>query len=284
MREAAAQPEARSAFALRMAGVCLHAAGLCPGLAGNAFAHGAPILREIDLALPRGATLTLIGESGGGKSALLRLVNRLSEASAGRIEVLGRAVHAWAPGPLRRAAVLVPQAPRLLGGTIEEEIARPLVWANEPVTEARIARAWDLAQLGALSPSTPSERLSGGEKARVAIARALVLEPPLLMLDEPNAALDRRLAAALLGGIARAWRAAERTLIVVTHRLEALETLGGKLAAIAHGRLHGPIAIERLLAERDAAPPVFARLLDGFVTSPPPPRASEREDDAEVRS
>jgi putative ABC transport system ATP-binding protein len=191
---------------------------------------------------------------------LLLLCNRLIEPSAGRVEVLGRDVRAWPVQELRRSAVLVPQDPRLFGGTVREELALALSWAGRAFDDGALEASLRVAQLGELALDREADELSGGERARLALARALLLEPPLLLLDEPTASLDVRLARRLLEAV-RAW-ALERdaALLVVTHRPDDLPGLGGGALVLLEGRLHGPYDAAALAGGGAGAPGVRAFL------------------------
>jgi ABC-type methionine transport system ATPase subunit len=197
---------------------------------------GTAILDGISLALEAGAIIAIVGASGSGKSHLLRVVNRLTEASGGSIAVLGRPIEAWSPQDLRRRVGWVPQRPVLSAGSAAEIV---------DTAARRRGPALEVAGIDAALERRALEQLSGGERQRVAIARALVCDPDVLLLDEPTSSLDGDAAARLLERLL-AW-AEQRgcALAVVTHRLEDVETLGGGLAVIEAGRV-----VDR---DRDAA-------------------------------
>ncbi|MBL4846028.1 MAG: ATP-binding cassette domain-containing protein [Planctomycetes bacterium] len=200
-------------------------------------------LSSLSLSIARGARLALLGESGGGKSSLLQLANRLLEPSEGTVEVLGRAAREWPIAELRRSAVLVTQTPALFGGSVADELVLPLGWWSRARPEPAVLRAaLEVAGLPTVDLEHPSAELSGGERTRLCLARAVLLAPPLLLLDEPTGALDVRTARELLTRL-RAWAAdAQITLVCVTHRPEDVEALGADVAYLLGGRLHGPFA------------------------------------------
>lgn len=198
---------------------------------------GTEILRGVDWSVDAASVAIVVGPSGSGKSRLLRVLNRLDEPAAGSVEVLGKALDDWSVGELRRAVGWVPQRPAIAAGTagaaIELLVRLNLVTARELAD--RLPRALATARLDESVLDRDAAAISGGERHRVALARALVLEPRILLLDEPSAALDGATAAAVLEALA-AW-ADERgaTLIVATHRIEDVNTLGGDMLVLDGG-------------------------------------------------
>ena len=166
---------------------------------------GALVLDGVDARLPVGASC-VIGPSGAGKSTLLRLLNRLAEPEAGSVRYRERDVRELDPLALRREVGLVPQLPALLDGSVAD---------NLRFAARRTGRAADVSRLLELSGLDPgfgerdARRLSVGEGQRVMLARALALEPRVLLLDEPTAALDPA-----------ARSAVERTLLDLRTRLD----------------------------------------------------------------
>ena len=144
------------------------------------------MLHDVDAAIDHGAT-AIVGPSGAGKSTLLRLLNRLADPSGGVVRLDGRDVRELDVLELRRRAVMVPQIPAPLPGTVE---------ANVTFGPGLAGRAADvercLCDAGLDAGFAPREagRLSVGEQQRLMLARALALEPEALLLDEPTAALD----------------------------------------------------------------------------------------------
>ncbi len=209
---------------------------------------GRVILDGVDLALAVGELAVIVGPSGAGKSRLLRLLDRLVDASAGEVTVAGRAVTAWNVRELRRHVGLVPARTALPGESVRSALALPvrlgLISAAE--LDARLPAAREIAQLPETLLDRDPATLSDGERGRVAIARALLLEPRLLLLDEPTSALDPETAAALLDAL-DAWRAESegRSVVVVTHRLgELLGRDRARLLVLIEGRVAawGPLA------------------------------------------
>lgn len=198
-----------------------------------------------ELAVPaldvrRSEVLAVIGPNGSGKSTLLQVLGLLAAPDEGEVRFLGRPVHARRALAERRRLAMVFQRPLLADMTVADNVALGLDFRGVPAAEraTRVAR-W-LARLGIGDLARRQARtLSGGEAQRVALARALVLEPEVLLLDEPFAAIDEPTRATLtlipeLGVILRADRL---TTVLVTHdRAEAL-ALGDRVAVLIGGRL-----------------------------------------------
>ena len=235
------------------------------GLSYRSGASGAPLLNDITLALPRGATTILLGPNGAGKSLLLRLFNGLLQPASGEI--------LWDGAPLapdhRRAQAMVPQRPVLLRRSVAGNLAFALSAQKLPRAErrSRVAEALDQARLSHLAKA-PARRLSGGEQQRLALARALAARPSLLLLDEPTASLDPASTAAIEAQLAEA-RAAGCTLLLVTHDASQARRLGDRIAFLSAGRLveNGPLGP----ALANPQTPEFQAWLQGRVWAPPHP-------------
>lgn len=205
----------------------------------------AHLLRQIGLKLHRGQCLNVIGPSGSGKSTLLRLINRLDDASRGRITVLGKPVEQWPIRELRRAVSMVFQEPTLLDQTPRQNMYLPFTLCGQPADQMdqRIAEACRLAGFDpALLDRAPGE-LSVGQRQRATLARALIAQPQILLLDEPTSGLDAPTANDLLDRLDKLRREKGLTLLIVTHRLHEVRRLGGQVAVMIDGMLlaHGPV-------------------------------------------
>ena len=179
------------------------------------------ILCDVSLELPRTAITALIGPSGGGKTSLLRLLNRLDDPSSGVVRFEGQPIMSYDVHGLRRRVGFVFQRPTMFPGTVADNLqmaialgrpegGRPASPPIEQVLEA-VGLASGLADREA-------ESLSGGEQQRVSIARALMTRPEVLLLDEPTSALDPEVAERLLTTIARLSHDG-LAVVMVTHRL-----------------------------------------------------------------
>lgn len=210
-----------------------------------------PILQDVDLAITAGSVWHIVGPSGSGKSSLLRLINRLDDPDAGRVEVLGQPVADWPVRALRRRVAMVFQEPTLLGRTVRENLALPfeLHEGAPPDLDARIDAALGRAGVGGELIDRRGHELSVGQKQRVALARTLVTEPEVLLLDEPTAALDPRTAERLLKDIERFSRSAGCTCVIATHRLGEARRVGGQLAVVIEGRVEAVGPVDAVFAD-----------------------------------
>ena len=201
---------------------------------------GRLVLAPTDLTVEARSTLALLGPSGCGKSTLLRLIIGLLTPDAGRLSVAGTPVTpATAIAVRRRVGYVIQEGglfPHLTARDNVAMLARHLGWRAARVDE----RLRELTALVRLEPSMldryPVE-LSGGERQRVGIMRALMLDPPLLLLDEPMGALDPMVRARLQQDLKRIFAELEKTVILVTHSLEEAAFLGDEVVLMREGRI-----------------------------------------------
>lgn len=200
-----------------------------------------PIIDRLNLAIARGETMVLLGESGCGKTTTLRLVNRLLTATAGQVLVEGKTTIEWDAIRLRRRTGYVIQEAGLFPHfTVEENVA--LVPSLEDWDAARIRdRVRELLSLVGLDPAKFADRypreLSGGQRQRVGVARALAADPPLLLMDEPFGALDPLTRASLQKEFAELKSRLGKTVIFVTHDVREALLLGSRIALMAAGKI-----------------------------------------------
>ncbi len=205
-----------------------------------------PTLDALDLDVPAGGCVALLGPSGVGKSTVLQLVAGLDTPDAGDVLVDGRSVRDVPPE--RRGAVLAFQQPRLFGFlSVLDNVAFPLVvaGARRPAARADAARFLDLVGLGDLARRRPVS-LSGGQQQRVALARALAARPAVLLLDEPFSALDPAVRTEMHTLLAELRAAVEPTILVVTHDRHEAAVLADTVAVLLDGRIEQHDTIERL--------------------------------------
>lgn len=227
---------------------------------------GRDVLRGIDLGLDRQETLVLLGRSGSGKTTLLKMVNGLLTPSSGDVRFEGRSVAQWDPIRLRRRIGYVIQD----GGLFPHvSVARNVGLVPElegwPAPKIK-ARVDELLDAVGLAPGTYAGRyprqLSGGEKQRVGIARALAADPPLLLLDEPFAALDPVTRYDMQQHFLALRRDFAKAALFVTHDLREALLLGSRIALLHDGRVEWIGARDEFLRATSPHARTFLRTLE----------------------
>ena len=200
-----------------------------------------PVVDGVSWQAQAGEVHCLLGRSGCGKTTLLKLVAGLIKPQAGRIALNGGALAT--PGP---QVGFMFQAPTLLDWqTVLANVLLPVSLQRKPTAQDEQRALQLLAQLGLAEMAGQHPRaLSGGQQSRVALARALMLEPPLLLLDEPFAALDAITRAELQDDLLRSCRERGTTVLFVTHDINEAVYLGDRIALMHGGRIVQDWAIE----------------------------------------
>jgi PrtD family type I secretion system ABC transporter len=205
-----------------------------------------PSLRNVSFTLEPGDVLGVIGSSGAGKSTLARVLTGIEQPLAGEVRFDGARIEHWNPEQLARETGYLPQDCALLPGTIAENIGRfdALLSVDCIVGAAKAAAAHEMIQRLTDGYETRVSdggiELSGGQRQRVALARALYADPRILILDEPNAALDAEGEAALTAAVSQS-RDRGAMVIIMTHRMGVLAAVN-KLLVLEYGqvRAFGP--------------------------------------------
>lgn len=204
-------------------------------------------------------TLALIGPSGCGKSTLLRLIIGLLRPDRGGVRIGGTAMEPATRRGLRlRMGYVVQEGglfPHLTAEANVAIVARDLGWPRSRI-DPRVAELADLTRLtGAMLRRYPAE-LSGGQRQRVALMRALMLDPEILLLDEPLAALDPMIRSGLQEELKVLFEKLRKTVVFVTHDIAEAAFLGGEIALMRQGRI----------VQRGAFEDLLRRPADPFVT------------------
>ena len=204
------------------------------------YLEGRPVLRDVDLDVPAGRTLALIGHTGSGKSTLTALIPRFYDVTAGRVTVDGVDVREVSLSSLRSAIGVISQDPFLFSATVRDNIAfgRGDLSQDEVERVARAAQAHEFVELLPQGYDTViGERgitLSGGQRQRIAIARALAVDPRVLILDDATASVDATTEAHIRVGLREAMRG--RTTFIIAHRLSTI-TLADEIVVLDDGRI-----------------------------------------------
>jgi tungstate transport system ATP-binding protein len=205
------------------------------------------ILKEVDLQVDEGEVLALIGPTGSGKTTLLRLIDLLEEPSQGSILFEGRDASRLPEREmliLRRRMAMVFQKPVMFKASVKENVSYGLKvrGIKAPGKVDLVLKAVGLQSCANRDATT----LSGGEMQRIALARALIVEPEVLLLDEPTANLDPRSAASveeLISGM-------QTTVIMATHNMDQCKRLSDRVVILLEGRLSAPRKPEELLTSK----------------------------------
>lgn len=209
------------------------------------------ILREISFSARSGEITAIVGPSGGGKSSLIRLINRLNDPSSGRVLLDGEDIASIDPLLLRRRVAMVLQKPFMFEGTVLANLQRPFLYRQEPLPAAGSAEVLHAMELARLAPGLierDSRTLSLGEQQRVSLARALITRPQVLLLDEPTSALDRPTADRLAATFHDICRSQRLTVILVTHDLRLAGRIADYLLYLEGGRILEEGRAEELLS------------------------------------
>ena len=228
---------------------------------------GRKVLEVASLEIRKREVLALIGPNGSGKSTLLLVLASLLKPMGGEILFEDRPLAQWKALEYRRRIAFVFQAPLLLDMTVAENVALGLKFRGLQRDKIRARVDHWLKQLGIESLATRrAGELSGGEAQRVSLARAFVLDPELILLDEPFSALDPPAHSKLLGDLAALLAVDHRTAIIVTHNLEDASQLGDRVGILIGGRLRQVGSPDQIKAK--PADEEVAAFLKEFSVSP----------------
>ena len=222
----------------------------------------AQVVNGVSFSVPHGGSLGIVGESGCGKSTILRAVAGIDTQWTGRIEIAGRPIGVQRSLADRRAMQMVFQDPLAAlnpSHTIDEILREPLIVHRMPDQDARIVQALQTVALPLAVRFRFPGQLSGGQRQRVCIARALLVEPQVLLLDEPTSAMDPE-SARLVRDAIRGLRKSGRTILLCTHNLFEGEELADRVAIIQSGKILLNDTLEGIKHELLGPPEFEARL------------------------
>jgi ATP-binding cassette subfamily B protein len=245
-------------------------AGLKPEMKGAltfeqvdfSFMPGSPVLHDISFSIEPGQTIAIVGQTGSGKSALTKLINRTYDVDAGRVLVDGIDVRNWHLAALRSQISIIEQEIFLFSRTIADNIRFGCPEANQAAVEeaAKKAQAHDFIMSFLEGYETVIGQrgvtLSGGQRQRLAIARAFLTDPHILILDDSTSAIDSATEDRIQKAI---WAAARgRTTILITHRLSQIRW-ADHIIVLRKGRIAAQGKHEDLIQQSDAYRRIFTR-------------------------
>lgn len=206
---------------------------------GKGNQQGYPILQDISFEVFEGERIAIVGPSGAGKTYLLRLLNRLSEPTSGKIYLENQEYRQIPVLQLRACVTLVPQESKLLGMTVKQALAYPLVLRGLPkqTIQQRLSQWIEQLHIPDEWLERTEVQLSGGQRQLVALARALVIQPKILLLDEPTSALDAGTTEHLLLVLTQLAQIHQTTILMVSNQMELAHSFCTRLLYLQQGRL-----------------------------------------------
>ena len=223
-------------------------------------------LSDINLKIPSGATVGILGGTGSSKSSLVQLIPRLYDASEGVVRVGGKDVRDYDTAILRDSVAMVLQKNLLFSGTIKENLR----WGNENATDEELIEACKLAQADSFVQSFPEgydthieqggTNVSGGQKQRLCIARALLKKPKILILDDSTSAVDTKTDALIRAGF-RSYIPAT-TKIIIAQRIASVQD-ADMIVVMENGRIASVGTHEELMKSSEIYREIYEQQTNG---------------------
>ncbi|MFN6563057.1 MAG: ATP-binding cassette domain-containing protein [Nostoc sp. ChiSLP01] len=201
--------------------------------------QGYPILQDISFEVSQGDRIAIVGAMGGGKTSLLRLINRLIEPTSGKIYLENQEYRQIPVIQLRQMVTLVLQESKLLGMTVGQALAYPLVLRglSKQVIEERVNYWTEQLHIPNEWLGRTEVQLSAGQRQLVAIARALLIQPKILLLDEPTSSLDAGAASHLIQVLIQLSQTHQTTILMVNQQLDLAQIFCTQLLHLQQGHL-----------------------------------------------
>lgn len=198
-----------------------------------------PILQDISFRVSPGDRLAIVGETGAGKTSLLRLINRLSEPTQGKMYFQNQEYRQIPVIQLRQQVMLVQQESKLLGMTVGEALAYPLILRGLPqqTIQEKVSYWQEQLQIPEQWLGRTEVQLSTGQRQLIAIARALVTQPQILLLDEPTLALDTATSTHLINILNQLTQAQSTAILMVNRQIDLVQEFCTHLLHLQRGQL-----------------------------------------------
>ncbi|MFM7364806.1 MAG: ATP-binding cassette domain-containing protein [Cuspidothrix sp.] len=201
--------------------------------------HQYPILQDISFGVSSGDRLAIVGEAGAGKTSLLRLINRLSEPTSGKIYFQNQEYRQIPVVQLRQQVILVQQESKLLGMTVGEALAYPLILRGllQPTIQEKVSYWQEQLQIPEQWLGRTEAQLSTGQRQLIAIARALVTQPQILLLDEPTSALDTATSSHLINILKQLTQTQSTAILMVNRHIDLVQEFCTHFLHLQQGQL-----------------------------------------------
>lgn len=219
---------------------------------------GDPILNEINLEIPQGKIVGIIGPSGSGKSTLLRALNRLWEPPSGTVFLDGEDIKNLDVLSLRRKVGMLFQLPAMFEGTVADNVRYGPQLMGKKLSDGEVFKLLNLADLDSSLFSRAGSELSVGQAQRVALARTLANEPEVLLLDEPTSALDPISTQNIEDVLVKLKKTQGLTTIMVSHSIKQIQRIADVVCLLVSGELVEVLTPDRL---SEAKHPMAQRFL-----------------------
>ncbi|WP_353893493.1 ATP-binding cassette domain-containing protein [Proteinivorax hydrogeniformans] len=187
------------------------------------------------LDIAAGKVTCIVGESGSGKTTLLKLLNKMISCDVGQILYHEKDIAGIDPVEIRRQVVMLPQSPAIFEGSVEDNLLIGLKFSGKKLaSKVELKQVLKLVNLNK-KLDDEAESLSGGEKQRVALARVILMEPEVLLLDEPSSALDEDTEQLIINELVRYTLKNEKSLVMVTHSKKMATDFADEIIKIKDG-------------------------------------------------
>lgn len=195
------------------------------------------ILNIKSLSIEAGQATSIVGQSGSGKTTILRLLNKLISCDSGDIRYKGVSLRELDSVSLRREVVMLAQSPAIFEGSVRDNLTIGLHFSERPLpSDDELSRTLTLVKLSK-NLNSDAESLSGGEKQRLALARVLLMKPSVLLLDEPSSALDEETEDIIMNSLLAYVKQSGSTLVMVTHSKRVAYQYSNRIVEIRNGSI-----------------------------------------------